>query len=103
MLDILLYGASLVLEFLALIILRIREPQLPRPFRVPCGMVGAIALGIGPTALLVIALVQNRSEHLDIWRLGSVSQLGFGLVLMALGLVYYFVAGRAPAAKMKQS
>ena len=99
MLDILLYGASLVLEFLALIILRIREPQLPRPFRVPGGMVGAIALGIGPTALLVIALVQNRSEHLEIWRLGSVSQLGFGLVLMALGVVYYFVAGRAPAGK----
>jgi len=43
--------------------------------------------------------VQNRSEHLEIWRLGSVSQLGFGLVLMALGVVYYFVAGRAPAGK----
>jgi amino acid transporter len=94
MLDILLYGASLILEFLALIVLRIREPQLPRPFRVPGGMPGAIALGIGPTALLVIALVKNRSEHLDLWRVGSVSQLGFGLVLMALGVVYYFVAGR---------
>ena len=35
MLDILLYGASLVLEFLALIVLRIREPQLVRPFRCP--------------------------------------------------------------------
>jgi hypothetical protein len=57
-------------------------------------MPGAIALGIGPTALLVIALVKNRSEHLDLWRVGSVSQLGFGLVLMALGVVYYFVAGR---------
>ena len=45
MLDILLYGASLVLEFLALIVLRIREPQLARPFRVPGGMFGAIAVG----------------------------------------------------------
>jgi amino acid transporter len=95
MLDILLYGASLILEFLALIMLRIREPQLPRPFRVPGGMAGAIALGVGPIALLIIALVKNRGEHLDLWRLGSVSQLGFGLVLMALGVVYYFVAGRA--------
>ena len=33
--DILLYGASLSLEFVALIVLRIREPELPRPFRVP--------------------------------------------------------------------
>jgi len=58
-------------------------------------MFGAIALGIGPTALLLVALIKNRSEQLDLWRLGSVSQLGFGLVLMALGVVYYFVAGRA--------
>ena len=78
MLDILLYGASLVLEFLALIMLRIREPQLVRPFRVPGGLFGAIALGIGPTALLLVALIKNRSEQLDLWRLGSVSQLGFG-------------------------
>src|SRR5438270_10513672 len=94
MLDILLYGASLVLEFLALIVLRIREPQLLRPFRVPGGLFGAIAVAIGPIALLLIALIKNRGEQLDLGRLGSVSQLGFGLVLMALGVVYYFVAGR---------
>ena len=97
MLDILLYGASLVLEFLALIVLRIREPQLVRPFRVPGGLFGAIAIGLGPTALLLIALIKNRGEQLDLGRLGSVSQLSFGLVLMALGVVYYFVAGRATA------
>jgi amino acid transporter len=95
MLDLLLYGASLILEFVALVVLRIREPQLMRPFRVPGGLAGAIALGIGPTALLVIALVKNRGEQLDLGRLGNVSQLGFGLVLMALGVVYYFVAGKA--------
>jgi amino acid transporter len=94
MLDILLYGASLVLEFLALIVLRIREPKLLRPFRVPGGMFGAIAVGIGPTALLLIALIKNRGEQLDLGRFGSISQLGFGLVLMALGVVYYFVVGR---------
>jgi amino acid transporter len=31
-LDILLYGASLVLEFITLVALRITAPQLPRPF-----------------------------------------------------------------------
>jgi amino acid transporter len=94
MLDLLLYGASLILEFLALVALRIREPQLMRPFRVPGGLPGAIALGIGPTALLLIALIKNRGEQLDLGRLGNVSQLSFGLVLMAIGVVYYFVAGR---------
>ena len=61
----------------------------------PGGLFGAIALAIGPTALLLIALIKNRGEQLDLGRLGNVSQLGFGLVLMALGVVYYFVAGRA--------
>ena len=102
MLDLLLYGASLVLEFLALIVLRIREPELARPFRVPGGLPGAIALGVGPTVLLLIALIKNRSEHLDLRWLGSVSQLGFGLVLMALGVVYYFVAGR-PSAEVSRT
>jgi amino acid transporter len=95
MLDILLYGASLVLEFLALIVLRRREPDLPRPFRIPGGMPGAVLAAVGPTALLVFALVRNRSEQLDLGRLGSVSSLSFGMGLMALGVVYYFVAGRA--------
>jgi len=95
MLDILLYGASLVLEFLALIILRVREPGLVRPFRVPGGMAGAILLGVGPTALLGIALIKNRNEHLDLGRFGSVNTLAIGLCLMAIGVVYYFVAGRA--------
>jgi hypothetical protein len=57
-------------------------------------MAGAVLLGVGPTALLLIAMIKNRGEQLDLWKLGSVSQLGFGLVLMALGVVYYFVAGR---------
>ena len=42
-LDIMLYGASLFLEFMALAVLRFREPDLNRPFRVPGGLFGAIA------------------------------------------------------------
>src|SRR5438270_8780859 len=87
MLDILLYGASLVLEFLALIVLRIREPQLLRPFRVPGGMSGAIAVGVGPTALLLIALIKNRGAQPDLGRFGTASQFAFGMVAMAPGAV----------------
>ena len=94
MLDILLYGASLILEFLALIALRLREPDLARPFRIPGGLAGTILVGVGPTALLVVALIKNRSEQLTLWRLGNVSQLAFGVALMALGVAYYFIARR---------
>ena len=52
--DLVLYGASLILEFIALIILRRREPALARPFRVPGGMFGAIAIAIFPTLLILL-------------------------------------------------
>ena len=36
--DLVLYGASLLLEFVALVVLRLREPSLVRPFRIPGGL-----------------------------------------------------------------
>jgi amino acid transporter len=99
MLDILLYGASLVLEFAALAVLRVREPALARPFRVPGGIWAAILVGVGPTALLIVALVRNYDERLDLGRLGSVSTLVVGLIFMAAGVVYYFLVGRAKPAE----
>ena len=87
MLDILLYGTSLILEFIALVVLRTREPQLPRPFTVPGGLPVAALLGVGPTALLIIALVRNRSEQL-----GRISALNLAMILMGTGIVLYFAS-----------
>ncbi len=89
MIDILLYGASLLLEFVALILLRIREPGLARPFRIPGGIPGCVLLSLGPALLLGVALVRNRSEQL-----GGISSLAFGLVLMLLGAVLYAGSSR---------
>jgi amino acid transporter len=88
-LDILLYGTSLVLEFVALVVLRLREPELARPFRVPGGVAGAVALGVGPTALLLVALVKNAGE-----RIMGMNALVFGLGVIALGCVAYPLARR---------
>ncbi len=85
-LDILLYGASLLLEFVALAVLRFREPELPRPFRVPGGLFGALAIGIPPLLLLGFSVV--RSEHEQIWNMSSFS---FGMILIAAGFVAYFL------------
>ncbi len=85
MLDILLYGASLVLEFVALIALRLREPHLARPFTVPGGLMGAVLAGMGPAALLIVALIKNRDE-----RMGPISALTAGLAIMAAGVPIYF-------------
>jgi amino acid transporter len=61
--DLVLYGASLLLEFVALVVLRRREPELVRPFRVPGGMAGAVAAGVGPALLIVFAMWAARGEH----------------------------------------
>jgi amino acid transporter len=84
--DILLYGCSLGLEFAALIALRIREPKLERPFRVPGGMFGAIAVGIAPMALLGFSVV--RSEHESVL---GMSSFAFGVLLILAGVVAYLV------------
>jgi amino acid transporter len=85
-LDILLYGASLGLEFVALVVLRIREPQLARPFRVPGGMLGAVMVGVAPMLLIGFSVVRSQQEQI----LG-VSSFVFGLALIAAGVIAYFL------------
>ncbi len=97
-LDIMIYGASLSLEFVALICLRIREPELKRPFRVPGGLFGVIAVGIPPILLLGFAIL--RSEHEVVL---GMSSFAFAVLVIAAGVVAYLVnhalkpAGWAPA------
>jgi len=85
-LDILLYGASLALEFAALVVLRIREPELPRAFRVPGGMFGAVAVGIAPMLLLGFSVIRSETEQV----LGM-SSFAFGMILIAAGVVAYLL------------
>jgi amino acid transporter len=85
--DLVLYGASLLLEFVALVVLRYREPNLHRPFRVPGGMAGAIAVGIGPTLLIAFALWAARNEQV----LG-LNALLFSAIVGIAGAAVYAVA-----------
>jgi amino acid transporter len=86
LLDVLLTGLSVLLEFASLVALRIREPDLPRPYRVPGGLAGAISLGILPLALLVMAAARNYAEPV-----GPINALEFGAILIAAGVVAYFL------------
>jgi amino acid transporter len=85
--DLVLYGASLLLEFVALVVLRLREPALPRPFRVPGGTAAAIAAGIGPALLIGFALYAARDE-----RVGPVPALGFAALVAVAGPLAYLLA-----------
>jgi amino acid transporter len=82
-LDIMLYGASLMLEFVTLVALRVREPGLKRGFRVPGGLTGAILAGVFPLLLLVLAIVESNHETV----LG-INGLLFGVIIMFSGFLF---------------
>jgi amino acid transporter len=85
--DLVLYGASLLLEFIALVLLRLREPALPRPFRVPGGTAAAIAAGVGPALLIGFALYAAHDE-----RVGPLPALGFAALVAVAGPLAYLAA-----------
>jgi amino acid transporter len=81
-LDVLLYGLSLLLEFVSLVVLRVKEPRLERPFRVPGGVVGAALLGCLPMALVAWAVTHSG---------GSANGFLLGAGLVAAGPVVYWI------------
>jgi amino acid transporter len=94
--DLILYGSSLILEFVSLAVLRIREPNLRRPFRAG-NLLAASLLGVAPTALIVYALYASRDEKLT----GSISALGFAVVVALLGPILYWLTA-VPLARHRQ-
>ncbi|MFP5207269.1 MAG: APC family permease [Acidobacteriota bacterium] len=82
--DLILYGASLMLEFVALAVLRFREPGLARPFRAG-NRLTACLLGACPALLIFYALYVSRGEKL----IGSVSALEFAASISLLGPALY--------------
>ena len=87
--DLVLYGAALMLEFVALAVLRVREPELPRPFRVPGGLAGAITCGVGPGLLIAFAIYAAKDEQV-----AGIPALGFASLVAASGPVIYLAARR---------
>jgi amino acid transporter len=86
-LDVLLTGLSILLEFWALVALRIREPNLDRPYRVPGGLLGTIAIGLPPLALMALSVARNETEQV-----GTTNELFLGLGILALGVALYFAS-----------
>ncbi|MBT9332452.1 APC family permease [Paracidobacterium acidisoli] len=81
--DLMLYGASLILEFVALIVLRIREPRLERPFRAG-NLATACLIGAVPTGLILYAVWCSRNE-----RMAHMPALLFGAIIACSGPIFY--------------
>jgi amino acid transporter len=97
--DIMVYALSLLLEFVALIVLRFSEPGLERPFRIAGGLPVLVLLSVGPMFVLGVALADNHGE-----RAGPLSTLTWGALVILLGVACYPLTRRPiPAAVVAQS
>lgn len=76
--DMFLYAAALILEFAALVWLRVKRPEMPRPYRIPFGFTGVIAISLPPVALCLISIALSND---------ATRYLSFGGI--ALGLLVY--------------
>lgn len=89
--DVTVYGAMLSLELLSFLMLRWREPTLPRPFRVPGGWGVAVVLCILP--LLCVGtgayyrVLEPPEEGGGFWKV-----VGLALIVMASGPLLYPLA-----------
>lgn len=90
-LDMFLYAAALILEFAALVWLRISQPEMSRPYRVPFGLAGAIAISAPPVALCLISIALSSQAT----RYASLIGIALGL------LVYRWQAKISPTAEVE--
>ena len=88
--DIILYGAGLALEFLALLILRAREPDIRRPFRIPLGKGGLIFLYLLPVGIYTVALTGAIQSS---GKIGLPLYLSIGL-LFSPAIIWPFISRR---------
>ncbi len=79
--DVFLQSLVVLAEFGALWRLRRTRPDVPRD-RVPGGLVGLVLVTLGPTAIILLAIVSQYQES-------GVDAIGWPLVLGAVGILLY--------------
>ena len=84
-LDIMFYGASLALESITLLMLRLREPKLHRPFRVPFGIWGVVIVGVEPLLLMIFSITRSGRDVV----LGM-NGVVFGAVIVLAGFLMFY-------------
>jgi amino acid transporter len=83
--DVTIYAFALLLQFIALIALRIKHPTMRRPFRVPWGWAGVVLVTLGPVFVLAVAI------YFQVLDVGLVQGIGWALIGMATGPIAYYV------------
>jgi amino acid transporter len=87
--DVTLYGCALMLEFVALAVLRFRRPGAPRPFRIPLNTGGILLLASLPGCCLLVALFAIFSTEN-----AHTGAAVFAVAAVATGPAAWMIAGR---------
>ncbi|KAL5550812.1 hypothetical protein UlMin_000988 [Ulmus minor] len=78
-----LYCFGMILEFLAFVRLRVKQPAVPRPYKIPVGTIGAALMCVPPTILILVVLALSTLKVF----LVSLAAIAIGLALYP-GLKY---------------
>ena len=81
--DVMLFISAYVLIFVSACILRIKEPDMERPFKIPLGTKGLIAMCVPPISIACLALFINGTDYF----------LG-GMLALVSGPIAYFIFRR---------
>jgi amino acid transporter len=85
--DVILFTSSYVLIFISAVRLRTKDPDLKRPFRVPFGTAGMIAMIVPPILIVVFTIYVNAIDR-------STTILGItGFRFLGVDVGWYGIAG----------
>jgi amino acid transporter len=85
--DVILFISAYVLIFISAVLLRVKEPDLKRPFRVPFGTPGMVAMVIPPILIVLFTIYVNAVDR-------STEIFGFtGFSLLGVDVGWYGIAG----------
>jgi amino acid transporter len=85
--DVILFISSYVVIFVAAVALRVKEPGLRRPFRVPFGTTGMVAMVVPPILIVLFTIYVNATDR-------STSIAGFtGMKLLGVNVGWYGIGG----------
>jgi amino acid transporter len=80
--DVFLQTLVILAEFAAMWALRFKDPDRPRD-RVPGGWLGLILVTLGPTAIILLAIISQYVE-------AGFASIGWALAFMAVGMILYW-------------
>jgi amino acid transporter len=83
--SVLMGGCVMMLELITLIMLRRRQPDLHRPFRVPGGVAGPYIILLFPLFVISVAVIYTVRES------GLFQGVGLALIGLSTGVVAYFL------------